>query len=230
MSNSRGVASRNAPVGAAAGLGGIVLPTIGLLVLPIWRFPGTSASGADIADFVAGHQTALQVVMVLNTVGVSLWMVFGTFVWQSMRGLSGRDSVLPGCFGAGLIGFVTLLLAGFVAFDVLVYRGGGGSAEARVLYDLTFGLLAMSGMPTAIALTAYAIGVHRRGVLPRHTGYLATAAAVAHVALLLSFVCSHGFFSLEGQGIVAVPAVLWAWIVATAIAMLRRPVQEAHRC
>jgi hypothetical protein len=46
---------------------------------------------------------------------------------------------------------VALLLAGFTAFFVLVYRGAD-VGDPRLLYDLTFGLLATSGAPTAIAL------------------------------------------------------------------------------
>jgi hypothetical protein len=49
-----------------------------------------------------------------------------------------------------------------------------------LLYDLTFGLLAMSGMPTVIALAAFATAVYRHGVLPRYTAHLAFAAAVVH--------------------------------------------------
>jgi hypothetical protein len=82
-------------------------------------------------------------------------------------------------------------------------------------------MLAISGAPTAVALFAYAAHVWRSLVLPRWTAVLAGIAAVAHVALLASFVVSDGFFSLEGQVITAIPATLFAWILGTSIAMLR---------
>ena len=49
----------------------------------------------------------------------------------------------------------------------------------------------------------------------RLTAYLAVAAAIAHVLLLLSFIAGRGFFSLEGAVITVVPALLWAWIAWT---------------
>jgi hypothetical protein len=53
------------------------------------------------------------------------------------------------------------------------------------------------------------------------TVWLAVLAAVAHVVLLFSFVPDDGFFSLEGGVIVAMPATLFFWMLATAVALLR---------
>ena len=45
-------------------------------------------------------------------------------------------------------------------------------------------------------------------------------AALAHLVLLASLVITSGFFSLEGGVIIAIPAVLFAWILGTSIAMI----------
>jgi hypothetical protein len=207
--------------GAFAAVAGIAVPSGGLLVLPIWRFPGTDSSGADIVRFISDNRASLQTVMTLNTVGVTLWLVFGAALWARLRSTARRDLSLIAIFGAGLIGFITLLLAGFTVFDVLVYRTPG-PAGARVVYDLTFGLLAMSGMPTAVALGAYAFLIKRQRLLPAWTGHFAAVVAVAHLALLLSMIVPRGVFSLEGQVITVVPGLLWAWILGTGVAQLRR--------
>jgi hypothetical protein len=102
---------------------------------------------------------------------------------------------------------------------VLLYREADVS-DPRLLYDLAFGLLAMSGAPTAVALGSYAALVYRAGYLPRWTALLALVGATAHVVLLASFVVTDGFFSLEGQVITAIPATLFMWIIGTGIAML----------
>jgi hypothetical protein len=146
-------------------------------------------------------------------------LVFGAGVWLRLRRASGPESLASACFAFGLVGFVTLLLAGFTAFFVLVYRDAD-VGDPRLLYDLTFGLLAMSGAPTAIALGSYAALVFRSAALPRWTAWLGLVGALAHVALLASFLVSEGFFSLEGQVITAFPATLFAWIIGTGIAML----------
>jgi hypothetical protein len=128
------------------------------------------------------------------------------------------ESLLSVCFLFGLVSFVTLLFAGFTLFWVLIYRAPGVS-EPKLLYDLAFGLLAMSGAPTALALGSYAALAFRRERLPGWTAVLAAVAALAHVALFASFLTTSGFFSLEGGVVIAIPGTLFAWIVGTSIAM-----------
>jgi hypothetical protein len=211
-----------ARVAGWTGVLGIVIPTVGLLVYPIWSFPGTRASGADIASWAAAHHGRLVVMMLLYAIGVTMWLAFGAMLWSYQRERLPAGSTLPIGFGAGLIGYVTLLLAGFTAFNLLVYRLPEGSI-AKLLYDLTFGLLAMSGMPTAMSLTSFAVAVYRHGILPRFTAHLAAATAAAHVLLLVGFVATDGPLSLEGFSIAGIPALLWAWILATALSIPREP-------
>ena len=203
----------------AAGVLGCALGVAGSLAVDIFDSPETTASAAEIVEAIQGERTPLLVGMLLSTAAVSLWLVFGAGVWLRLRRASGSESLASACFAFGLVGFVTLLLAGFTVFLVLVYRDAE-VGDPRLLYDLAFGLLAMSGAPTAIALGAYAALVFRSSALPRWTGWLGVVGAVAHVALLASFVVEEGFFSLEGQVIVALPATLFLWIVGTSIAML----------
>jgi hypothetical protein len=60
------------------------------------------------------------------------------------------------------------------------------ASEPRLLYDLSFGLLAMSGVPTALALGSYAALAFRSAQLPTATAWLAAIAALAHLMLLAS--------------------------------------------
>jgi hypothetical protein len=91
---------------------------------------------------------------------------------------------------------------------LLAYRAPE-SPDPRLLYDLAWGLLAMSGVPTALALGAYAVQVFRDRRLPAWTAWLAALAALAHLALIVSFVVRTGFFSLEGWVTTAIPATLF---------------------
>jgi hypothetical protein len=203
----------------AAGLVGCALGVAGGIAVDIFEAPGTAASAAEITAFVDADRTALLIGMLLSTAAVSLWIVFGAGVWLRLRAATGAESLLAACFAFGLAGFVTLLLAGFTSFFVLIYRTPDVS-DARLLYDLAFGLLAMSGAPTAIALGSFAALVFRVGGLPWWTAMLAALGAAAHVVLLASFVVTDGFFSLEGQVITAIPATLFLWIIATGTAMV----------
>jgi hypothetical protein len=211
-----------------AGVLGVALPVVTLFVLPIWQFPGTNSSAAEITAFAVQHHEALRAVMILNTAGVGLWLVFGAGVWLWLQQLNGPDSLLSAGFAFGLIGFVTLLFAGFTAMFIICYRAPG-VPDVRLLYDLAFGLLAMSGPPTAIALGCYATAAFRNPALPQFTAWLAALAAAAHLLLLSSLVIPRGFFSLEGQVITVIPGLLFAWILATGTVMLSGTASRALR-
>lgn len=215
----------SARVARWAGTLGFILPAITLVVYPIWSFPGTQTSGSDVALWATTHHDRLVVTQLLNTVGVTLWFVFGAAAWTYLRDRLPARSILPACFAAGFIGCVTLLLSGFTAFDLLLYRQHTAETST-LLYDLTFGLLAMSGMPTVVALGSFAVAVYVHRVLPRYTAHLAIAGAAIHPLLLAAFIVHDGPFSLEGSSITAMPAFLFAWILGTALAMPRKA-QEA---
>lgn len=204
-----------------AGLAGtlsIALGIAGVLVDQMETFPGTNATAGEIASFVQANRTALVVAMLLNSVAVSLWLAFGAGVWLWVREMTGGESFFSACFLLGLVSFVTLLFAGFTSFFVLIYRGAEAS-DPRLLYDLAFGLLAMSGAPTALALGSYSVLSLRTHHIPGWTAFLAILAALAHLALFASFWTTGGFFSLQGGVIIAIPATLFAWILGTSAAM-----------
>jgi hypothetical protein len=212
-----------------AGLAGVVSIALGIagaIVDQMWTFPGTGATAGEVAGFVGAHRSALLVAMVLSTAAVGLWLPFGVGVWLRLRETVSGESFLSVCFLVGLVSFVTLLLAGFAVFIVFVYRAPE-APDPRLLNDLAFGLLAMSGVPTALALGSYAAQVFRCGRLPGWTAWVAVVAALAHLVLLASLVIPSGFFSLEGGVIIAIPATLFAWITSTSMAMMAADRSEA---
>jgi hypothetical protein len=179
-----------------AGLVSIALGVGGSIVDEMQTFPGTGASAGEIAGYVDAHRSALLVATVLSTVAVGLWLAFGVGIWVWLRERTGSVSVLSVCFLVGLVSFVTLLLTGFTSFFVLVYRAGDVS-DPRLLYDLAFGLLAMSGVPTALALGSYAAQGIQRQSPPKLDGVgCRCSRAGAHRAP--GFACDHARFLLAG--------------------------------
>lgn len=118
----------------AAGVLGCALGVAGGLVVDLLNAPATTASAAEIVESIEGERTALLVGMLLSTAAVSLWLVFGAGVWLRLRQASGAESLASACFAFGFVGLVTLLLAGFTAFFVLVYRDAD-VGDPRLLYD-----------------------------------------------------------------------------------------------
>jgi hypothetical protein len=213
---------------AVAGLLGIALAALAVSIDRMWTFPTTGSSAAEIAGYAGTNRSALLIAMLLTTLGVVLWLPFGAGAWQWLRDGDRGESLLATSFLAGLVVFVALLLAGFSAFVLLVYRAPL-MPDPKLLYDLSFALLAISGVPTALAMGAFAGLVLTEPGLPSWTAWPAGVAGVAHLLLPGSLIVGSGFFSLEGGVTIAVPATLFAWIVATSAAMLadRRPGHSA---
>jgi hypothetical protein len=203
-----------------AGILSIALGALGVAVDQMWTFPAAGATAAQITSFAAAHRPALFIAMVMTASGVGLWLVFGAGVWLWLREAIERESILCVCFLVGVISFVTLLLAGFSCFFVLIYRAPH-SPDPRLLYDMSFGLLAVSGIPTALALGSYATLAFGSGRLPTSTAWTALIAALAHLVLLASLMIKSGFFSLQGPVTIAIPGTLFAWILTMSVVLLR---------
>jgi len=77
------------------------------------------------------------------------------------------------------------------------------------------------GLPTALALGSYATQVFSDSRLPAWSAWLAVLAALAHLVLLASLVIPSGFFSLQGGVIIAIPTILFAWILGMSLILLR---------
>jgi hypothetical protein len=206
-----------------AGTLGVAIPAAAIPVYPIWSVPPTQTSGTNIALWAAAHHDRLVITQLLYTVGVGFWLVFGAAVYSHLRNRLPPGSPLATGFSLGLVGLVTLILSGFTAFDLLLYRPRSAELSA-LLYDLTVGLLAMSGVPTVVALGCFAVAVYRYRVLRRSTAYLAAIAAVGHVFLLAAFIAPTGPLSLQGfLTVTGIPLLLFAWIGHTARAI--RPME-----
>lgn len=206
----------SARVAQWAGTLGVLIPAVAIPIYPIWLFPSTQTSGAEIALWASAHHDRLVITQLLYTVGVGLWLVFGAAVWTHLRYRLPTGSPLAAGFGVGLVGLVTLILGGFTVFNVQIYRPRSPELST-LLYDLAFGMLAMSGIPTAVALGCFTIAVYRHHVMRRSTAHIAAVAAIAHVLLLVAFIAPTGPLSLQGFLVVwGIPLLLFAWIGHTA--------------
>lgn len=223
MSSDRGGSPADSTrLAGVAGVAGILLPLAGLLVLPIWAFPATTSTGGELEQFFAVHRAHFQAVMVLNASGVSLWPVCAAGIGYRLRQANGSSVVPNTCFALATVSFTTLLLCGFVSGFLLGY-GALAPGQTQLLYDLAFGCLAMSGLPTAVAMGSFALMNLRYRVFPPRSTWIATATAAAHLAILFSLIVPSGLFSLEGGVITIVPAFLFVWIFDTGLFMALQP-------
>lgn len=195
---------------------------------PLWDAPGSTAAAETVAAYAQAHDTRLLISIFVYGVALGFFLCFAAALGACLRSLEAAPGIRSAIFLGSALVLVALILAGFAPGAVNTYRPQS-PALAQALYDMTFALLAISGIPTATCLGAYASLVLPRVGVPllRWTGWLALLGAVAHVVIAASFLVRDGFLSLEGEVIIAVPATFFAWILATSAVLLRRR-QEAR--
>jgi len=202
------------------------LAAFGLIVVatfvspPLWDAPGTNASAARVSAYAQQHSGRIVAGLLIFSLAVGLLLCFLAGLWAWLREHERAPHTLSSLFAFGAAAFAVMILAGFAPIYVLSYRAQPAMV-AGPLGDLGFGLLALSGIPTAVCLGAYAALVIWLRCLPVWTAWLAIAAALAHDLIAASFVSHGSFLSVEGSVIVWVPATLFAWILATSAVLLR---------
>jgi hypothetical protein len=68
------------------GVVGFALPAVGsALFAPTWDFPATGATAAAITAYVVEHRDALLAGVLIDTIGVTLWGLFGVGVWLRLQ-------------------------------------------------------------------------------------------------------------------------------------------------
>jgi hypothetical protein len=213
------------------GLAAFVLIVVATFVSPpLWSAPGTNASASRASAYAQHHSGRIVAGLVIFSFAVGLLLCFVAGLWAWLREQEGPPHMLSSLFAFGAVAFAVMVLAGFVPIYVLSYRAQP-TAFVAPLSDLGFGLLALSGIPTAVCLAAFASLVILRRCLPLWTAWLAIGAALAHDLIAASFVSHGSFLSVEGSVIVWVPATLFVWILAISAVLLRaRPdVRRAPR-
>jgi len=206
---------------ACAGLGSFVLITAGALVAPpLWNAPATNASAARIAVYLQANHGRSIAGLFLYSLAMGLFLCFTGGLWSWLRRIETAPQALSSVFAFGAIALAVLVFVAFATAGVMSYRPQQ-PALAASLSDMTFGLLALSGIPTAVCLGAYAGLVFRHKCLPAWTGWLAVLAVDTHILIAASFVSHGSFLSLESPVIVWVPATFFAWILATSVVLAR---------
>lgn len=191
-----------------------------LIAPPLWNAPGTNASPAQVAAYVQANHARTLAALLVYSLAMGLFLCFAGGLWSWLRRREREPQLLSSAFAFGAVALTVLIFAAFASAGVMSYRPQQ-PAFAASLSDVTFALLALSGVPTAVCLNAYAALVLRHKCLPSWTAWLAMLAADAHLLIAASFLSHGSFLSLEGAVIVAVPATFFAWILATSAALLR---------
>lgn len=209
---------------ALLGLAGFGLIVVGGLIEPLWLAPGTDAGDREIAAYLSANRDGFLASVFVFGLGMGAFLAFAAALWAWLRSRPGVPDSLAAMFAFGATSLCTVVFAGFAVMLVLAYRAPSVAAP-RELYDLCFGLLAISGIPTALALGAYAAIVFSARPLPGWTAWVAVVGTVAHLLIAASFFFRSGFLSLEGGVIVAIPVTMFLWLLAASVALFSVPAE-----
>jgi hypothetical protein len=207
-------------IGAAGMLSFDLIVVAAFVSPPLWNAPGTTASGGAVASFAQHNAARVTTSLFIYSLAMALFLCFAAGLWGWFRDQERSPHPLSSIFGFAAIAFIVLILAGFVPAYMLGYRSQP-AVIAGPLGDLTFGLLALSGIPTAVCLGSYAALVVRLRCLPVWTGWLAAISALAHLLIAASFLSHGAILSLESSVIVWVPATFFCWILVASWALFQ---------
>jgi len=204
-----------------AGVAGFLLIASAAALLPFWTALDTIDSPEAFARYAQDQRSQIVAAMFLYSLGFGLFLVLAAALWTELRRANPRAEWLAAVFGFAAVSMSTMIVAAFVPASVFAYRSHSPEI-AQTLWDLGFGMLALSGVPTAVCMAAYATATLCYGGLPRWTGWLAAVGVVPHLVIAGSFMVGDGFFALQGDVTLWVPLTLFGWILGASVALTRQ--------
>ena len=197
----------------------VALALTGLLVPPP---PIAGAPATDIVTYYARHQSGLEAESVADGVGMMLLVTFAASFHARVRTVPSLTAfVATGVVAACALGQVA-------AFHTLAYRPNPEPALAALLNDLQSFTFQVTTFPILLFLAAAGAAIlDSRGGLPRWLGLAAVAAAGLQAVSWISFFAAPGNLAAGALPDIAAFASLLAWLVASSLVMLARPVARA---
>jgi hypothetical protein len=202
----------------AAGIGYPILVIVGDDVIATnGEPPGLNATTAEVARYLAEQpgETAQWLGHLLAVGGVGLLALFFGRLYATLR--VSRSAWLPElALGAGLAA-VAIWFAAYAPFAAVAYADDAQfePETARLAYALGGALFLLPWAPAAVALYAAAAVVLSDNVLPRWFGWVTLAQATAFVVGLAAYAVGEWAFLAY--------VLFWLWLVAAAVALVRRP-------
>src|SRR5439155_1621267 len=121
---------------------------------PLWNAPGTMATGSRVAAYAQHYRGRIIASLLLYGLAMGLFLCFTAGLSAWLRERERPPHALSAIVAFGAVALAVLVMAAFVPAYMLSYRAQPATI-AGPLADLTFGLLALSGVPTAACLAAY---------------------------------------------------------------------------
>lgn len=215
------VAAHEDRLAAASGIAAFAAILVALFLLP------SDAGGESAADIAARYSDGSGGYLraaVAEGLSVAFFIVFVGGLRNAIARAEGQARTLSSAVAIGGTVAASLQLLGYGLIATLAYRTAG-DADADVviaLYDLSSLAGGFSGFGLAVFFFAAGAVMIRTGAVSRVLGF-ASLVLVALNLVAAGSLAQHGIFSVhEGLGFLA-GALLYIWVLAASVLMLRRP-------
>jgi hypothetical protein len=207
---------------AVAGLVGVVLILVGLIIAKYLPPPKANWSTAHFASFYAGDTHRIRLGILLMLVATCGWATLMAVVTAQLSRAPGGDTMAWLNAMAGAATYVLLVLFATI-LGAAAFRPTRSGAETQLLHDLGWFMAFLAAPPFVVQAGAVGIGVlsdrSEKPVYPRWLGWLGiwTALLLAPGTILLFF--HSGVFAYHGLISYWIPLFAFGgWMAAMSLA------------
>jgi hypothetical protein len=184
-------------VGAASGLVAVILFVVAFIIHlgqdPSGNIPDI-ANADDWGAYLNDHESSLKVQVLLNSIGIVLFLWFLGSLWSALRTAEGGPARVSAIASAGGIVGAAAVLMGFV-FEASALVHHDADAAVSTLYVLGAMSLGLGGAAFTVFFLAAAKVILKTGALPVAVGALAVVAAIASALGFVSIFAEEGVFN-----------------------------------
>ena len=174
----------------------------------------------DVVSYYDGDRGQVLVASFLFAIALGLWIWFAGTLANNLRE-RGEGRVAATIIGAvatfTAIQFVATGLNAVLAYSV---AGSGETGVAKALFDLTWALDVLAGVPSAVFFIAASLGLRRTAMIPDWLSWAGVAVA-ALFCLRITNWASDGFWSPTGDYLFILVPLTLLWILVTSVMLVR---------
>lgn len=203
-----------------AGSGALAVVLYGVVAAMMSDAPGVEVGAPEVHAWVAGHRNEMLAAAYLWGLCTCATMGFLAGLWGALKERSPTFAMLG---LAGGFSVFTLAFAGFALWLGAAYGvAHQPPATTKLLADLNYLFVSMTGFPTAVSMGGFLAAMHRHPRVPAALQGLGVVVVAAHLLSAGAFAAS-GLLSPSGVGVYVAPVLYYLWILGVSLALLRDP-------
>jgi hypothetical protein len=208
--------------GALAGLLGVVLYTVGVLVSG--RAPGPDAATSEVVSFFVDHRSSLLAGFAFQLIALVFLLWFLGHLRTLVASAGGMGVPAASAMTAAWVMLMTTVALAMLPAMAIVWRGAASTSPdlVRLAYDMeTLGTYAAAATAAIVSIAAPSLIIWRCRLLPGWLAILGALEVAANVLEVAGLSARHGM--LAGGSAGGIGQVGWVlWVGAASVCMALR--------